>query len=159
MANQKQYRPRTTFVAARGVKEYRATIAEWVCPDDVVLEIGCEWGATTALIAPHCKEVIGTDVSSEVIERARQRHPHIRFEVLDGFDVRAALALADRFDKIYIDMSGLSGYRSLLDTIALLNAYATVLRPAAIVIKSGALKDFTARCVAWGPGEQASRGS
>jgi len=151
MANEEQYRSRTTYVAARGVKEYRATIAEWVGPDDVVLEIGCEWGTTTVLIAPHCKQVIGTDVSAEVIERARRRHPEIRFEVLDGFDVRAAMALSERFDKIYIDMSGLSGYRSLLDTIALLNAYATVFRPAAIVIKSGALKDFAARCVAWAP--------
>jgi len=155
MANEKQFRLRTKFIATRGVREYRATIAEWVRPDDVVLEIGCEWGTTTVLIAPHCKQVIGTDVSPEVIERARQRHPHIRFEVLDAFDVRAAAGLGDHFDKIYIDMSGLSGYRSLLDTISLLNMYATVLRPEAIVIKSGALKDFAANCIPWRGGESA----
>jgi len=114
-----------------------------------VLEIGCEWGTTTAQIAPHCKEIIGTDISPECIERARQKHPDIRFEVLDAFDVRAALDFGKRFTKIYIDMSGFSGYRSLLDTIALLTMYGTVLRPDAIIIKSGALKQFVSHCIPW----------
>ena len=155
MANEKQFKVRTKFIATRGVKEYRATIPVWVKPQDVVLEIGCEWGTTTVLIAPHCKQVIGTDVSEEVIQRARREHPHIRFEVLDAFDVRAAGKLGDHFDKIYIDMSGLSGYRSLLDTISLVNMYATVFRPDAIIIKSGALKDFAANCIPWREGEAA----
>ena len=150
MANEKQFKLKTRFVAARGVKEYRATIPVWVRPDDVVLEIGCEWGTTTVFLAEQCQSVIGTDVSLDCIERARQRHPHLRFEVLDGFDVRAAAALGEEFTKVYIDMSGLSGYRSLLDTIALLNLYATVLRPEAIVIKSGSLKHFASHCVPWG---------
>ena len=153
MANEKQFKIRTRFIATRGVKEYRATIPAWVTAGDVVLEIGCEWGTTTTLIAPHCGTVIGTDVSPECIERAREQHPGIRFEVLDGFDVRAAMALGESFTKVYIDMSGLSGYRSLLDVISLLTMYATVLRPAAIVIKSGALKQFASLCTAWhGPG-------
>lgn len=155
MASERQFRTRTKFVATRNVKEYRETIAEWVNEDDVVLEIGCEWGTTTALIAPHCKQVIGTDVSPECIERARERHPEIQFEVLDAFDVRAALDLGEQFAggagfaKVYIDMSGISGYRSLLDLIALLNAYASVLRPETIIVKSGALKHFASNCVVW----------
>ena len=149
MANEKQFKLRTKFIGTRGVKEYRDSISEWVNKDDVVLEIGCEWGTTTALIAPHCKEVIGTDVSLECIERARGKHPDIRFEVLDGFDVRAAMDLGKQFTKIYIDMSGLSGYRSLLDVISLLTMYATVLRPEAIVVKSGALKQFASNCIPW----------
>lgn len=151
MANEKQFRLKTMFIGTRGVKEYRETIPEWVNENDVVLEIGCEWGTTTALIAPHCREVIGTDVSPECIERARQRHPDIRFEVLDAFDVRAAMDLDREFTRIYIDMSGLSGYRSLLDVISLLTMYATVLRPEAIIIKSGALKHFASHCIAWRP--------
>ena len=149
MANERQFRTKTKFIATRGVKEYRETIPVWVDGDDVVLEIGCEWGTTTALIAPQCKEVIGTDVSAECIERARAKYPDIRFEVLDAFDVRAALKFGDHFDKVYIDISGLSGYRSLLDAIALLNMYATVFRPEAIVIKSGALKHFASHCIPW----------
>jgi ubiquinone/menaquinone biosynthesis C-methylase UbiE len=149
MANENQFRPTTRLIATRNVREYRQTIAEWVEEDDVVLEIGCEWGTTTARIAPHCREVIGTDVSLKCIERARREHPGLHFEVLDGFDARAALELGRQFTKVYIDMSGISGYRSLLDVIALLQMYATVLRPKAIVVKSGALKDFAARCSAW----------
>lgn len=149
MANERALKLKTTFVGTRGVKEYRESIPYWVTPDDVVLEIGCEWGTTTAMIAPHCREVIGTDISPDVIVRARARHPHIRFEVLDAFDVRAALELGRPFSVVYIDMSGLSGYRALLDVIALLNMYATMLRPRAIIVKSGALKQFAAHCVAW----------
>ncbi len=150
MANDRQYRSNTRFVGTRGVKEYRASIPLWVNDSDSVLEIGCEWGTTTKLLAEHAASVVGTDVSPDVIERARERHPHIRFETLDAFDVRGALDLKEDFTKIYIDMSGISGYRSLLDLIALLNSYAAVLRPEAIVVKSGALKHFATRCIPFG---------
>lgn len=156
MANEKQFRVRTRFVATRDVREYRETIATWVKESDVVLEMGCEWGTTTALIAPHCREVIGTDISEECIETARRRHPDLRFEVLDAFDVNAALALGREFTKIYVDISGLSGYRSLLDVIALLTMYATVLRPEAMIVKSGALKHFASLCLPWRGSENAS---
>jgi trans-aconitate methyltransferase len=136
-------------VATRGVDEYRASIPHWVNKDDVVLEIGCEWGTTTAVLAQHAGQVIGTDVSPECVQRARAKHPGIRFEVLDGFDVLAAQRLGTDFSKIYIDISGISGYRSLLDAIALLTMYATALRPQAIVVKSGALKHFASHCVAF----------
>ena len=150
MVNDRQYRSNTRFVGTRGVKEYRASIPVWVNDSDTVLEIGCEWGTTTKLLAEHALSVVGTDVSPDVIERARERHPHIRFETLDAFDVRGALDLKEDFTKIYIDMSGISGYRSLLDLIALLNSYAAVLRPEAIVVKSGALKHFATRCIPFG---------
>lgn len=71
--------------------------------------------------------------------------------MLDAFDARAALALGRSFDVIYVDVSGLSGYRALLDAIALLTMYATVFRPRAIVVKSGALKHFAAHCLSWQP--------
>ncbi len=149
MANEKQFKTKTKFIGTRGVKEYRETIPVWINQHDTVLEIGCEWGTTTCMIAPHCKKVIGTDISPKCIERAKEMHPTIHFEVLDGFDVKAALELGEPFSKIYVDMSGMSGYRSLLDTISLLTMYATVLRPEAIIVKSGALKHFAAHCMAW----------
>lgn len=149
MANENQFKLNTKFIGTRNVKEYRETIPIWVNKDDVVLEIGCEWGTTTEIIAKYCKEVIGTDISPECIQRARERHPNLRFEVLDGFDVRSALDLGKQFTKVYIDISGLSGYRSLLDVISLLIMYATVLRPEAIIIKSGALKYFISKCIVW----------
>jgi 2-polyprenyl-3-methyl-5-hydroxy-6-metoxy-1,4-benzoquinol methylase len=158
MPNEKRFKIRTRFIGVRNVKEYRESIAEWVGSDDVVLEIGCEWGTTTALIARRAGEVIGTDVSLDCIRRARRQHPHIRFEVLDAFDVRAALDFGKQFTKVYIDMSGLSGYRSLLDVISMLTMYATVLRPKAIVVKSGALKHFASLCVPWRPSSPPGEG-
>lgn len=149
MPNDRQFKIKTRFIGTRNVREYRQTIPVWVNEDDVVLEIGCEWGTTTVQIAPQCREVIGTDVSPECIARAREQHPDIDFAVLDAFDVRAALDLGRDFTKIYIDMSGLSGYRSLLDVISLLTMYATVLKPEAIVVKSGALKHFASLCEPW----------
>ena len=153
MANENQLKLKTRFIGTRNVKEYRATIPVWVNEDDVILEIGCEWGTTTRVLAEHCKEVIGTDISSDCIERAKERHPDLQFQVLDGFDVRAALDMGKKFTKIYIDISGMSGYRSLLDVISLLTMYATVFRPEAIVIKSGALKHFASHCIAWRDGD------
>lgn len=151
MANDSQFKLPTSFIATRGVQEYRATIPAVVTADDVVLEIGCEWGTTTALLAAQCRAVIGTDVSPVCIERARRQHPGVRFEVLDAFDVRAAmdLDLGAPFTKLYVDLSGFSGYRALLDVIALLTMYATVLRPDTIIVKSGALKHFVSHCRPW----------
>ncbi len=149
MTPEKPYRIRTKFVATKNVHEYRETIATCVNKDDTVLEIGCEFGITTALLAEASREVLGTDISAECLDRAREKYPHVRFEVLDGFDVRAALDFGMPFTKIYIDMSGMSGYRSLLDAIALLNTYAAVLRPKIIVAKSNSLKNFASQCFPW----------
>jgi hypothetical protein len=149
MANDRQFKTRTKYVATRGVDEYRRTIPALVRSDDVVLELGCEWGMTTKLLASAADVVIGTDVSDACVERARKIHPFLRFEVLDAFDVRAALDLAEDCSVVYLDLSGFSGYRSLLDVIALIQMYAVVLRPRLIVVKSGALKHFAASCVPW----------
>jgi trans-aconitate methyltransferase len=146
--NELQYKSKTRFIATRDVAEYRATIPDVVQSGDTVLEIGCEWGTTTTLLAQRAA-VIGTDLSPKCIERARTMHPEIRFEVLDAFNVPAAMKLGAHYSKIYIDVSGFSGYRSLLDVIALLNMYATVLQPETIVIKSGALKQFASMCRPW----------
>jgi len=148
----KQLKLRTRFIATEGVKEYRETVPFCVNHDDVVLEIGCEWGTTARILAEHCRQVIATDVSEDCIERARQQHPDLDFRLLDGFDLKAVLELGCDFTKVYIDISGLSGYRSLLDLISLLNAYASVLQPEAIVIKSGGLKHFARHCIAWHSG-------
>jgi trans-aconitate methyltransferase len=149
MANERQFKTKTFFIATRGVQEYRETIPHVVRPDDVVLEIGCEWGLTTECLARQCGNVLGADVSPDCIARARQRRPQLRFELLDAFDIRRAMVLAPGTTVVYIDVSGLSGYRALLDVIALLNMYATVMQPRLIVIKSGALKHFAQHCSTW----------
>ncbi len=75
--------------------------------------------------------------------------PHIRFEAIDAFDMPALLALGMPFTKIYMDLSGFSGYAALLDVVSLLNMYTYTLQPQVIVVKSRSLKTFAHRCIAW----------
>lgn len=151
MANEQQYKLKTVLVATRGVEEYRASIPQYINARDNVLEIGCEWGPTSELIFRYAKNLIATDISLKCIEEARRRNPTIRFETLDVYNVKRAMSFQIPFTKMYIDVSGLSGYRSLLDVIALLDLYSSVFPMEAVVIKSGALKNFAKRCVAWKP--------
>jgi trans-aconitate methyltransferase len=46
-----------------------------------VLDVGCGYGALTEYLT--CDEYIGIDSHREVIEGARERYPHFRFEHLD----------------------------------------------------------------------------
>ena len=149
MANENQFKLKTLFIATRGVEEFRQTIVKWVNSSDSILEIGCEWGTTSVLIHEKCKNLIATDISLDCIKVARQKYPQVRFETLDAFNIKEAMKLGSKFSKIYIDMSGLSSYRALLDVIALLSQYAAIFEPEAIIIKSGSLKNFAKNCIAW----------
>jgi hypothetical protein len=149
MANEEQYKNKTLFVGTRGVQEYRASITSYVFSYDQVLEIGCEWGTTSELLYRRCTNLIATDVSAVCIKRAQLMRPQIQFKTLDVYDVQKAQKFGVNFTKMYIDVSGLSGYRSLLDVIALLEMYASVFSMQVIVIKSGSLKNFARRCIAW----------
>ena len=149
MANELQFRATTRIIATRGVKEYRETIPAVVGPDDHVLEVGCEWGTTTAVLAQYAAHVIGTDISPKCVGRARAMRPGLDFRVLDAFDVRSVLDLGLPISKVYMDLSGLSGYRGLLDVIALIQNYAGIVRPDTVVVKSGALKHFAQCCSPW----------
>jgi hypothetical protein len=142
MANDAQFRLKTLYIATRGVAEYRATIKKWITPTDSVLEIGCEWGTTSRVIFEKCKNLIATDISCECIERARGKYPDINFETLDAYDIKKAMAFKKNFTKIYIDVSGMSGYKSVLDVLSMLNMYSTIFEPEAIIIKSGLLKQL-----------------
>ncbi|MEA3356882.1 MAG: class I SAM-dependent methyltransferase [Patescibacteria group bacterium] len=149
MANDKQYRLKTLFVGTRGVSEYRESIERYIQREDCVLEIGCEWGTTSELIYKKCTNLLATDISLKCIERAREMRPDIRFETLDVYNIQKAISFKMDFNKMYIDVSGLSGYRSTLDVLALMNMYASVFNMNVIVAKSGALKNLGKRCIAW----------
>ena len=152
MANEMQFKAATRIIATRGVQEYRETIPAVVGPADHVLEVGCEWGTTTAVLARYAAQVIGSDISPKCIARARAMHPGLDFRVLDAFDIRSILDLGLPVTKVYMDLSGLSGYRGLLDLIALIQGYAGIVRPDTVVAKSGALKHFARHCMPWNGG-------
>ena len=64
-------------------KIYRFAVA----PGLRVIELGCGTGNLLAAVNPGCG--IGVDLSPEMIERARERHPHLRFELYDAAEYRS----------------------------------------------------------------------
>ena len=73
-----------------------------VTPDASVLEIGSGGGDLLAALRPG--RGVGVDVSSGMVDEARRRHPHLRFEVAAGEE----LDLGETFD--YIVLSDLLPY-------------------------------------------------
>lgn len=69
-------------------------VAEVVPPGARVLEVGCGTGDILASLRP--SEGLGTDISPKMVERARRKHPHLRFEVHD----LVGPPLDERFDHI-----------------------------------------------------------
>jgi trans-aconitate methyltransferase len=62
-----------------------------------VLDIGCGTGHLTAQIAASGAKVTGIDASAEMIERAREAYPAIRFEVADA----RQLEFTSEFDAVF----------------------------------------------------------
>jgi ubiquinone/menaquinone biosynthesis C-methylase UbiE len=59
--------------------------------DDIVLEIGAGVGRVGAVLAPLCREWIGTDVSENMVEHIRKRlanFANVRAVAINGFDLR-----------------------------------------------------------------------
>lgn len=68
-------------------------------PEDVVLDVGCGNGWSTAQLASHCAHITGLDYSDAMIARARQEHPpavNIDWRVGDVL----TLADRDRYDAV-----------------------------------------------------------
>ncbi len=56
-------------------------------PGAAVLDLGCGIGRVAAALAPHCRSVLGLDVSAGMVAEARRRHgglSRLRFAVADG---------------------------------------------------------------------------
>jgi len=66
-------------------------------PGERVLDLGCGTGHLTRQIADAGVDVVGLDVSREMIEQARREHPTVRFEIADGH----AFELGERFDAVF----------------------------------------------------------
>jgi SAM-dependent methyltransferase len=147
-----------------GVQEYRKTIPYTVRPDDAVLEVGCHFGTSTALIQNQAQYCIGVDVGSKIIREAHKRHPGIYFRVGDAWktaellriqqdyyqqesQTTAATARKIGFDVVYVDVGGLSGCDGLLEAIALVNSIRYALEPRCIVIKSLCMQRLSSRLV------------
>ena len=66
-------------------------------PDSSVIEIGCGTGETLAAVNP--ARGLGVDISPKMVEIAREKYPHLQFEVDDIED----LHIEEKFDYVLVD--------------------------------------------------------
>src|SRR5262249_3779565 len=104
---------------AKNAAYYRSIerLVKFVVPAGAsVLEIGCSTGDLLAALAP--ADGVGVDIAPRVIERARQKHPRLRFAVSDAEKLDAPELAGRTFD--YVVMSDVVG--GLYDVWAALRA-------------------------------------
>ena len=137
--------------------EYRHCIEHCVSASDAVLEVGCGRGVTTALLAGRARRAVGLDSSAKVIGMARERHPHVQFEVGAAEDIGGIQRLGggDGFAALFLDING---SRELGTVVPLLERYDAALAPRGlrlIVVKNARPKRLLlkARCVGEGEGD------
>lgn len=79
----------------------QATYRFNIAPNIQVLELGCGAGDLLASLNP--RDAVGIDISPEMIRRAREKYPNLRFEVADAHD----FVTEERFD--FVILSDLIG--------------------------------------------------
>ena len=139
--NTRIYEAQPVIVGARGVREYRNCIDTVVRPGDRVLELGCHFGTTTAMLANAGSYALGVDVGTSIIAAAKEQHPTIDFKVGDAWGV-GGLARLGPWDAVFVDVGGLSGADGTLDALALARSLGAALEPRAIVMKSKCLRQL-----------------
>jgi ubiquinone/menaquinone biosynthesis C-methylase UbiE len=78
-----------------GYERTLARVAEFLGPDDHVLEMGCGTGSTALRLAPHVAHITATDLSGAMIDIARQK---ARDEGVDSVSFEVAPAEDNRSD-------------------------------------------------------------
>ena len=137
--NTRIYEAQPVLIGARGVREYRNCIDTVVRPDDRVLELGCHFGTTTAMLANAASYALGVDVGTSIIASAKEQHPTIDFKVGDAWGVSGLAALGP-WDAVFVDVGGLSGADGTLDALALARSLGAALEPRAVVLKAKCLR-------------------
>ncbi len=102
------------------------TAAERAAGRDV-LDVGCNHGYGTALIAEKARSVVGVDVSELAVETARLRHPGLMFQLVSG----AALPFPDASFDVVVFFQLIE---HLDDPAVFLRDVARVLRPGGLAI-------------------------
>lgn len=145
------------IVAAVGVRQYRRTIPVTVQTGDRVMEVGCHFGSTTALLQEQVQgsattfatRALGVDVDPSIIRAAEQRNPGPHYAICDAWKTlqlqrllqttmgwETSAECTSLLDVIYLDIGGLSGADGLMEALVLLQSLQSAFEPRTIVIKS-----------------------
>ncbi len=73
------------------VSRYGEDILKWLNPQkgESIVDFGCGTGDLAAEIARCGAEVLGVDISPEMVERARRKYPHLNFSQANGMSWKA----------------------------------------------------------------------
>ena len=122
--------------------DYRRAARAEIFASDVVLEIGSDLGTCCDVISRNCgqENVVGVDLSSSSVARARKLFPGIMFRVLDVLKVGAGLEfrniqtlLRGPFSKVLLDING---NRLLGAVCRVLEVVLEELHPNTVIVKS-----------------------
>jgi glycosyltransferase involved in cell wall biosynthesis/SAM-dependent methyltransferase len=107
---------------ARGAAYHRAIeelCRRYVAPGARVLELGCGTGDLLAALAPDPAGSLGVDFAPGMVQRARERHPELRFEAADiealepegrVFDAIVASDVVGHLEDVYAALRGLRAF-------------------------------------------------
>ena len=135
-----------------------------------MLEVGCHFGTTTALlyeaVNPNPKTgdksygfCAGVDIGEKIIANAKKKFDGPIFEVANAWNTLDLLKVKTRhgsalndftsmgYDVVYADIGGLSGAHGVLESLVLLDSISKALEPRCIVIKSQCMKRLASQLV------------
>ena len=84
-------------------KVYRGTgekVAEFIEPNDTVLECACGTGAISVSIAPKCRRLIATDFAAGMLRQAAKKCRKFGNVIVRRADITALKCKDNRFDKV-----------------------------------------------------------
>ena len=129
---------------------YRALAMTQLGPGDKALEIGCDFGLCTEILARQCGDAIGVDISPQRVQSATQRFGHLAtFQVLDCLsDLEGLRRLGRDRNKVFIDINGNREAETVLAAIANVQQVCGLARPGGlpqgvvVVVKSREVYDL-----------------
>ena len=130
------------LIIVSDVEHYRLLAQDKVSDRDLVLEIGCSTGQTTAVLAGQAARVIAVDCSTEILDKARahlESYDNVELARVDARDLAALTELAPAPDAIFLDIGGIA----LLDNVAgRLRQCLRMFQPRVIVVRSHELAEL-----------------